>query len=95
MITTGFLHVIAEIVDGKIAKVVINGTYEITDFEVKSVAGGKVALNYMVRAADVSNINLIEVKDSMNNVISSNSVDIPITTDHMMVQSIEVKEGTT
>ena len=75
MITAEFLHDVAEYVDSRVAKVVLNGTYEITDFEVKAVTGSMLALNYLVPVADVSLITLIELKDAANNVIVASLVD--------------------
>lgn len=92
MISTQFLEDIAKYVDSRIAKVVINGTYEITQFEVKQVTDSTLAIRYIVPASEVSVITMIELKDEDGNVISSNSVNIPITADQVMIQAIEVKE---
>jgi hypothetical protein len=92
MITSTFLHDVAVYVDDHIDKVVLNGSYEITDFEVKQVTGSTLALNYMVRVADVSLITLIELKDSSNNVKTTNAVNVPIASDTLMLQTIEIKE---
>ncbi|MEF3309527.1 ketopantoate hydroxymethyltransferase [Paenibacillus sp. GYB004] len=92
MITAGFLHDVAGYVDNRIAKVVLNGSYEITNFEVKSVTDSMVAINYLVPVADVSLITQIELKDASNNVITSNPVHVPIASDTMMLQTILVKE---
>nr|WP_150959370.1 ketopantoate hydroxymethyltransferase [Aneurinibacillus sp. XH2] len=93
MITQEFLHDVAEYSNGRVAKVVINDTYEITNFEVKEVTDNVLALNYIVPAGSVSVVTKIELKDSSDKLISSNTVNVPITTDTMMIQSIEVKEG--
>lgn len=92
MITSTFLHDVAVYVDDHIDKVVLNGSYEITDFEVKQVTDSTLALNYMVRVADVSLITLIELKDSSNNVKTTNAVNVPIASDTLMLQTIELKE---
>jgi len=93
MIDTAFLQDVAEYVDSRVAKVVLNGTYVITDFEVKQVADNVLAMKYLIPAADVSLVTSIELKDEVDNVISSNIVNIPIAADHLMIQSITVKEG--
>jgi len=93
MIDTAFLQDVARYVDGRVAKVVLNGTYAITDFEVKEVTGSVLALKYLVPAAEVSLITTIELRDAADNVISTNNVNIPITADHLMIQSLTVKEG--
>lgn len=93
MITEGLLHGVAEYVNSSVAKVVINGTYTITDFEVKAVTNNVLALNYIVPVAEVSLITLVELKDEANNVLISDPVNVPITADHLMLQTIEVKEA--
>lgn len=93
MITNHFLGEVARFVDAKVAKVVINESYTITEFETKAVTANVMAINYIVPVADVSLITLIELKDSSDHTISSNNVNIPIMTDHLMIQTIEVKEA--
>ncbi|WP_025026328.1 hypothetical protein [Caldalkalibacillus mannanilyticus] len=93
MIETNFLKEVAHFIDTKVDKVVINGTYVISDFQVKKVNQNVMTLNYMVPVAEVSLITLIELKDSSDQVISTNQVNIPITTDHLMIQTMEVKGG--
>lgn len=93
MISKFLLVEIAHIIDQKIAKVVLNGNYEITDFTLKQVSETSAVLNYRVNAGTVGTITKIELKDAQNNVISTNNVNVPITTDTILVQSILVKEG--
>ncbi|WP_334072477.1 MULTISPECIES: ketopantoate hydroxymethyltransferase [Paenibacillus] len=93
MIAEGILHDVAEYVNGRVAKVVLNGTYAITDFEVKSVTDKVLVLNYIIPVAEIPLVTLIELKDAADTVLSSNVVNIPIAADHLMLQTIEVKEG--
>lgn len=93
MITTGLLHDVAEYVNSRVAKVVINKTYTITKFEVKAVTNNVLALNYVVPVSEVSLITLVELKDAADNVLSSDAVNVPITADHLMLQTIEIKEA--
>lgn len=93
MITQTLLNGVATYVNGRVAKIVINGAYEITSFKVKEVSENVLALNYIVPVADVSLITSIELKDASNNVLTSNQVNIPIVTDHLMLQTITVKEA--
>lgn len=93
MIESTFLNDVAKYVDSRVAKVVLNGSYVITDFEVKQVTDNVLALKYLVPAEDVSLITTIELKDAADNVISTNNVNIPVAADHLMIQSITVKEG--
>lgn len=92
MIDPGLLNSIAQHVNSRVAKVVINGTYVITDFEAKSVTENNLALKYIVPAADVSLITLIELKDATNKVLTSRAVNVPVAADLMMLQTITVKE---
>lgn len=94
MILPDLLHDIAEYVNGRITKVNINGSYEITNFEVKAVNSNVLVLNYIIPVTEASVITLIELKDAQDNVITSNEVNVPITTDHLMLQTIELKEAT-
>lgn len=93
MISSMLLSEIANLVDNKIAKVVLNDTYEINTFEVKSVTGTTVGMQYIIPASAVSIVTKIELKNSANQVVSSNDVYIPITSDTLILQTIEVKEA--
>lgn len=93
MISTEFLSEVVGFVDGRIMKVVLNGSYEIMDFALKQVSEGLINMQYMVPNGSVSAITLIELKDSANSVVSSNPVYVPITTDTIITQTIQVKEG--
>ncbi|MFC4305810.1 ketopantoate hydroxymethyltransferase [Cohnella boryungensis] len=94
MIDAGLLHDLTEYINGRVDKVVINGTYEITSLQVKQVTDNVLALNYIVPAAEVSLITLVELKDAVNVTLTSNTVNVPITADHLMLQTITVREGT-
>jgi hypothetical protein len=91
MINIQFLHDVAQYVNTRIAKVVLNGSFVITDFT-RTVEDGMVALNYIVPAADLSLITLIELRDADNALITSDVVNVPITSDTKMLQTVEAKE---
>lgn len=93
MIPVSMIHDIADYVDARITKVVLNGYHEITDFDVKQVSETVVNMEYKVLNGAVPLITLIELRDSSNNVVSSNNVYVPITTDTIITQTIRVKEG--
>ncbi len=93
MIASTLLSEIAELVDSKITRVVLNETYEIDIFEVKSVTGSTVGMQYIVPASAVSVVTKIELKNSAGQVISSNDVYVPITSDTLILQTVEVKEA--
>lgn len=92
MISAVFLGKLAAYAHQQIAKVVLNGTCEITQFEVKRVDGSVVTLNYLVPAAEVTQINRIDLVAADGTVISSNAVDVPITADALMVQTLSFEE---
>lgn len=92
MITASFKQEVAAYVNTRIAKVVLNGSYEITEFEQKAVTDSTVALNYIVPAADVPVINLIELRNEADGVITTNAVNVPVSSDTLMLQTVEIKE---
>jgi len=92
MIPQTILNEVAQMLDGKIKKVVINDVYEITNFEVKKVTESVIAINYMIPTSVISLVSLIELKDENDKILSSNAVHVPIAADHMMLQTISVKE---
>lgn len=92
MISTSLLNDIAEYLDSRVAKVVLNESYEITNFQVKAVTDNVLALNYIVPVADVMLITKIEIKDATNVVLTSDVVNVPIASDTFMLQTIEAKE---
>lgn len=94
MIAAPFKHEIAEYVNSRIAKVVLNGSLEITDFQQKAVTESTVALNYIVPAADLPVITQIELRDAADNVVTSNAVNVPVSSDTLMLQTVEIKEVT-
>lgn len=90
MINQSFLNEIATETNSKIAKVVLNGTYEITAFDVKSVSTSVIRLQYTVPNGSVVNITKIEIKKANGSIISSNTVFVPITTDTIIKHDITV-----
>lgn len=93
MIETAFLTEVADFVEGRIAKVVLNDNVEITAFETKSVNGASVTLQYIVPLGAVAVVTKVELKDEADAVISSNTVYVPIVSDTLLMQTIQVKEG--
>jgi len=92
VISAAFLGKLAAYADQQIAKVVLNGDYEITQFEVKRVDGRVVTLNYLVPAVEVTQISRIDLVAADGTVISTNEVDVPITADTLMVQTLSFEE---
>lgn len=93
MITTEFLNEVAIFTNNKIRKVVLNEVYEINEFEIKRVDQQVVTLEYTVPNGSVEAIHLIQLKDTLDQVVSSNAVYVPITSDTLMLQTIRVEEG--
>lgn len=92
MITDRFLGSVADFVNTNVAKVVLNQTYEITTFSIKSVQDNVLTIEYMVPAASVSVINLIQLKDASDALISENSVYVPVPSDTIIRQTVTVRE---
>lgn len=93
MITTEFLHDVAVYANGRVKKVVLNGSYEIADFEIKQVNENILSMKYMVPFGSVEAISKIELQGTAGEVISTNEVAVPITTDTLLLQTLKVKEG--
>lgn len=78
----------------EIAKVRINGTHIITDFEVKSASANVVTVQYNVRTeSGITNVTRIELLDSANNVLTLSNVYIPLVLGVNLKHTILVKEG--
>ena len=93
MIPTAYLTELAQYSNSKISKVVVNGTYTITSFIIKQVSSSTVELEYMIPLGSVPEATQIELRSSMDQVISTNAVYVPITSDTIIKQTIKVKEG--
>jgi hypothetical protein len=94
MIEQAYLTRIADVVQTDIAKVVLNGVYEITEFEQKAVTDSTVALNYIIPASAVSLVTTIEIKRADNSRISYKPVNLPVTSDTLMLETFEIEEVT-
>ncbi|MNN62591.1 hypothetical protein D3C81_1779070 [compost metagenome] len=92
MISTNFLTSVAGFTKDRIAKIVLNESVEITEFEIKELSGSTVIMQYMVRSADVSDISKIELQDAEGQVISSNTVNVSIAADTLLLHTIDVTE---
>lgn len=92
MIPTTFLSELAQFTNTQIAKVVLNGSYEIDTFRIKRVEAGIVELEYMIPAGSVAEVTLIELQSSKGQVVSSNEAYVPITSDTVIKHTVTVKE---
>ena len=78
----------------EIAKVRINGTYIITDFEVKSASANVVTVQYyVIPESGIANVTRIELLDSANNVLTRSNVYVPLVLGVNLKHTILVKEG--
>ena len=78
----------------EIAKVRINGTYIITDFEVKSASANVVTVQYyVIPESGITNATRIELLDSANNVLTRSNVYVPLVLGVNLKHTILVKEG--
>ncbi|MBW7454663.1 ketopantoate hydroxymethyltransferase [Paenibacillus sepulcri] len=93
MITSHYLNEMATFTRGKVQKVVLNGSYEITGFQIKEVSEEELIMQYMVPNGSVAEITLLELKDSADQVISTNVVNVPITADSLLLHTIKLLEG--
>ncbi|WP_145333360.1 ketopantoate hydroxymethyltransferase [Paenibacillus xylanexedens] len=94
MIEQTYLARLADVVQTDIAKVVLNGMIEITQFEQKAVTDSTVALNYIIPATAVSLVTTIEIKRADNSRISYKPVNLPVTSDTLMLETFEIEEVT-
>ncbi|MFB0840948.1 ketopantoate hydroxymethyltransferase [Paenibacillus oleatilyticus] len=92
MIPTTFLNELAQYANTQIAKVVLNGSYEINTFRIKKVEAGTVELEYIIPAGSVAEVKLIELRSSAGKVVSSNTAYVPIISDTVIKHTMTVKE---
>ncbi|WP_328802037.1 ketopantoate hydroxymethyltransferase [Paenibacillus sp. LX16] len=92
MISATLLTDLAEVVNGKIAKVVLNDAVELTDFSVKRVDGSTVAMQYIIPASSVSLVTNIKLKSSADETLTDNNVHVPITSDTLLLHTLPIKE---
>ncbi|WP_017812833.1 hypothetical protein [Paenibacillus shenyangensis] len=91
MIQNSYLQEIADYTNQRIAKVTLNGDYDINQFRIKQVTDEIVELEYLIPAADLSSVTQLELRSASNEVISSSEVFIPVVADTVVKQYVEVK----
>ena len=93
-IQQAMLNKLATFSANEIAKVRINGTYIITDFEVKSASANVVTVQYyVIPESGITNVTRIELLDSANNVLTRSNVYVPLVLGVNLKHTILVKEG--
>ncbi len=91
MIQQNYLKEIAGYTNSRIAKVTLNGEYDITTFIVKRVADQRVELEYLIPAADITSVTRLELRSATNEVLGSSEVFIPVAADTVIKQYVTVK----
>ncbi|WP_342505607.1 ketopantoate hydroxymethyltransferase [Sporosarcina sp. FSL K6-2383] len=92
MIPTAFQSDIASFVESQIAKVQINGTFDITNFIVKSVVGNKVNMSYEIPFGSVAEVKTMALLKAGDQVISINDVYLPISSDTNITHTFTILE---
>lgn len=93
-IQQAMLNKLATFSAAEIAKVRINGTYIITDFEVKSASANVVTVQYyVIPESGITSVTRIELLDSANNVLTRSNVYVPLVLGVNLKHTILVKEG--
>lgn len=93
MIEQSFLSDIADYIDNRIHSVRLNDSVIFTKWTVKEAQDCCVSLEFMVPYGTVDSITKIEILDAESAVISTNNVNVPITSDTVILQAFEVEEG--
>lgn len=93
-IQQAMLNKLATFTVAEIARVRINDSYIVTDFEVKSASANVVTIQYYVMPeSGITNVTRIELLDSANNVLTQSNVYIPLVLGVNLKHTILVKEG--
>ncbi len=92
MIAASFQNEIATFIESQIAKVQINGTYDITDFTVKSVVNNKVNIAYMIPFAAVAEVHTMALIKANGDVIAHHEVYVPISSDTNITHTFTIME---
>lgn len=88
------LNKLATFTAAEIAKVRINDSYIVTNFEMKSAAANVATIQYYVMPeSGITNVTRIELLDSANNVLTRSNVYIPLVLGVNLKHTILVKEG--
>ncbi|WP_404407752.1 ketopantoate hydroxymethyltransferase [Jeotgalibacillus malaysiensis] len=93
MMNPDFLNSLATYTHSKIEKVVINEVHEIIEFEVKSQQSNEVKVEYLVPFNLVETVTKIELKDQSDQVVTTNNVFVPITSDTLLKHNFLIQEG--
>ncbi|MFC5703193.1 ketopantoate hydroxymethyltransferase [Cohnella faecalis] len=93
MITQSYLNEVAGYTNTKIAKVVLNGSIEITSFVIKATMDNVLTIEYLVPFGLVATVTKMELKSSAGMVISTRTVNVPIVEDTIMRHVISIEEA--
>ncbi|NBJ68921.1 MULTISPECIES: ketopantoate hydroxymethyltransferase [Clostridia] len=93
MIKQPFINDVARYIEQQITSVRLNNSYIINSFVVKEVQGCCVSMEILVKHGSIDTITIIDLLNEDGEVISTNDVVVPITSDTVILQSFEVREG--
>ncbi|WP_368653776.1 ketopantoate hydroxymethyltransferase [Ornithinibacillus sp. 4-3] len=93
MINHSFINDVANYIEQRISSVRLNNSYIIDQFVVKESQNCCVAMEILVPYGSVDTINVIDLLDENGEVISTNDVVVPITSDTVILHVFEVEEG--
>lgn len=91
-INSNLLNAVAAFSAGKIAKVVINDTVEITTFNTLSASGNTVTLSYAVLPSQVTEITNIKIEDADGNILVQSNLYVKIDDSTLFTHEIFVKQ---
>lgn len=93
LIKQSFINDLARYIEQQITSVRLNNSYIINSFVVKEVQGCCVSMEILVKHGSIDTITVIDLLNEDGEVISTNDVVVPITSDTVILQSFEVREG--
>lgn len=93
-IQSTFLNKLTVEANSMVAKVLINDSYPITEFETKQATNNIVTLEYIVpEVSGLQAITNVKLLDASDNVLTSVVVYVPLVSDAVMKHIITIKEG--
>ena len=84
---------VANFVSSDVVYARLNGSYVVSALD-KSVSDNTLIISYTIQPSQVPLITLLELLDANNNVLTSSTVYIPVTTTQVIKHTIPVQEGT-
>jgi hypothetical protein len=93
-IQSTFLNGLTAEANSMVAKVLINDSYPITEFETKQATNNIVTLEYLVpEVSGLQTITNVKLLDASDNVLTGAVVYVPLVSDAVMKHILTIKEG--